>query len=131
MIDVETYIFNAVYDEVAALCARNGFKSISTPNPTVFPTVTLFEMDNRTDYRRESTMQGEDYAILTYEAHVYALTKNECRKVFKALDDGLVSLNLTRMSGAYSPSQTNTKVHEYVARYRVETDSEGNLYRTS
>lgn len=131
MIDVEQYIFNAVYDEVAALCAKNGFKSISTPNPTVFPTVTLFEMDNRTDYRMESTKAGEDYAILTYEAHVYALSKSECRKVFKALDEGLIRYNLTRMSGAYSPSQTNTKVHEYVARYRVKADAEGVLYRTT
>ena len=129
MIDVEQYIFNALYDTVAPLCANNSFKSISVPNPTVFPTVTLFEMDNRTDYDRESNSEGEDFAILAYEAHVYANSKMECRKVFKTLDEEMLKLNMTRLSGTFSPSNTNTKVHEYVARYRVGADAEGNLYR--
>ena len=129
MIDVENEIFNAVYDMVAPLCAKNSFKSVSTPMPTAFPAVALFEMDNATDTVRRSTQTDEDYADLTYEAHIYATTKAESRKVFKALDDALMKLNMNRMSGDFTPSQTNTKVHEYVARYRVKVDQDGNLYR--
>ena len=129
MVDVENLIFNAAYPDVAPLCAKNGYRSIHTPTPTVFPTVTLFEMDNRTVSQRRSSNMAEEYALLTYEAHIYATSKAECRKVFAALDNRLTRLNLNRMSGAYAPSTSNTKAHEYVARYRVEADQNGTLYR--
>lgn len=129
MIDVEQYIFNAVYGDVAPLCAKNGFKGVHTPNPTVFPTVTLVEMKNVTDYRLRSTAADEDYATLTYETHVYATSKAECRKIFKALDDKLARLNMSRISGDYTPNQSNTKVHEFIARHRVNVDQEGHLFR--
>lgn len=129
MIDVELEVFNAVYDNVAPLCAKNGFKSIHTPSPTVFPTVTLFEMDNRTDRDRNSTSDFEDYAELTYEAHVYANTKAECRKVFAALDEALAQYNFNRFSGTYVPNLNNAKVHEYVARYQVRVGHDGCLFR--
>ena len=129
MIDVENYIFNELYEDIAPLCAKNCFRSVSTPNPTAFPTVTLFEMDNRTDSDMNSNTPDDDYAILTYEAHVYALTKQKAREVFAALDGRLQSLNMGRLSGAFSPNNANTKVHEYVARYRVKVDTNGVLYR--
>lgn len=129
MIDVELDVFNAVYDVVAPLCAKNGFRSVHTPSPTVFPTVTLFEMDNRTDRNRNSTSDFEDFAVLTYEAHVYATSKAECRSVFAALDDALTHRNFNRFSGAYTPNLNNSKVHEYVARYQVRVSHDGCLSR--
>ena len=129
MIDVELDVFNAVYDDVAPLCATNGFKSVYTPNPTVFPTVALFELDNRTDRDRNSTSDFEDFADLTYEAHVYATTKAECRSVFVALDEALARHNFNRFSGTYVPNLTNAKVHEYVARYQVKVSHDGCLSR--
>lgn len=129
MIDVEQEIFNAVYDDVAPLCARNGFRSIHTPSPTVFPTATLFELDNRTDPDRNSTSEFEDYAELTYEAHIYANTKAACRTVFKALDDAMTRLNFNRFSGTFIPNLTNVQVQEYVARYKVRVSDDGCLSR--
>lgn len=129
MIDVELHIFNAVYDDVAPLCASNGFRSVHTPSPTVFPTVTLFELDNRTDRDRNSTSNFEDFADLTYEAHVYATTKAECRSVFAALDEALAKYNFNRFSGTYVPNLTNAKVHEYVARYQVRVSNDWCLSR--
>lgn len=129
MIDVEMEIFNAVYDDVAPLCAKNGFRSVHTPTPTVFPTVTLVEMDNRTDRNRRSTSDHEDFAELTYEAHVYATTKAKCREVFSALDEALARYNFNRFSGAYAPDLGNTQVYEYVARYQVRVSHDGCLSR--
>ena len=127
MIDVEVDIFNAVYDDVVPLCAK--FLSVHTPSPTVFPTVTLFEIDNRIDRKRNSTSDFEDFAELTYEAHVYANSKAECRSVFKALDQALARYNLNRFSGAYNPNLQNAQVHEYVARYQVRVSNDGCLSR--
>lgn len=129
MIDVEKYIFNKLYGDIAPLCGKNGFKGVSSPNPTVFPSVSLYEMDNRTDHEMNSNTLDDDYAILTYEAHVYAQTKQKARDVFMELDRRLQQLNMSRMSGDFTPSNTNTKVHEYVARYRVKVDQNGVLYR--
>lgn len=129
MIDVELEVFNAVYDDVAPLCAKNGFRSVHTPSPTVFPTVTLVEMDNRTDRTRRSTSDFEDFADLTYEVHVYANSKAECRSVFVALDNALARYNFNRFSGTYVPNLNNSKVHEYVARYQVRVSHDGCLSR--
>ena len=131
MIDVELDVFNAVYNDVAPLCARNGFRSVYTPNPTAFPTVTLYEMDNRTDRKLNSTSDFEDFAVLTYEAHVYATSKAECRTVFSALDEALTRRNFNRFSGAYTPNLNNSQVHEYVARYQVRVSNDGCLSRVT
>ena len=129
MIDVENYIFNAAYDDIAPLCAKNGYRSVQGQVPTVFPAVNLYEMDNRINTELWSNSGSDDYAILTYEAHVFATTKAECRKVAKALDDKLIRMNMTRLSGAYSPNTANSKVFEFVARYRAGVDENGVLYR--
>ena len=129
MIDVESYIFNAAYDDIAPLCAKNGYRSVQGQVPTLFPAVNLYEMDNRINTDLWSNSGSDDYAILTYQAHVFATTKAECRKVAKALDDKLIRMNMTRMSGAYSPNTANSKVFEFVARYRVGVDENGVLYR--
>ena len=129
MIDVESYIFNAAYDDIAPLCAKNGYRSVQGQVPTVFPAVNLYEMDNRINTNLWSNSGSDDYAILTYEAHVFATTKAECRKVAKALDDKLIRMNMTRLSGAYSPNTANSQVFEFVARYRVGVDENGVLYR--
>ena len=129
MIDVESYIFNAAYDDIAPLCAKNGYRSVQGQVPTVFPAVNLYEMDNRINTELWSNSGSDDYAILTYEAHVFATTKAECRKVAKALDDKLIRMNMTRLSGAPSPNTANSKVFEFVARYRVGVDENGVLYR--
>ena len=129
MIDVESYIFNAAYDDIAPLCATNGYRSVQGQVPTVFPAVNLYEMDNRINTELWSNSGSDDYAILTYEAHVFATTKAECRKVAKALDDKLIRMNMTRLSGAYSPNTANSKVFEFIARYRVGVDENGVLYR--
>ena len=99
--------------------------------PTVFPTVTLFELDNRTDRERNSTSDFEDFSLLAYEAHIYATSKAKCREVFKALDEALARYNFNRFSGAYTPNLTNSQVHEYVARYQVRVSNDGCLSRVN
>ena len=129
MIDVESMIFNELYGEISLLCARNGFRSVPGQVPTAFPAVNLYEMDNRTNQRLDSTYPGEDFSILTYQVHVFAKSKAECRKIAGVLDDRLNRMNMTRLSGAYSPNLGNSEVIECVARYRVGADENGVLYR--
>lgn len=129
MIDFEVQIFNAVHSSVAPLCAKNAFRSVHTPVPTVFPTATLYELSNVTDRVRRSTSTTEDFAVITYQAHVYAQSKAECRSVFSALDNAMIRLGFNRFSGDFTPNTANSKVFEYIARYQAEIDPSGVIYR--
>lgn len=129
MIDYEADIFNAVYPNVAPLCARNSFRNIHVPVPSAFPAACLFEMRNSTDLRRRTGNAVEDFAVVTYEAHAYAMTKPECKEVFNALDSRMLALGFNRISSDQIPNQSNTQVFEYVARYQAEIDQNGVVYR--
>lgn len=129
MIDYETEIFNAVYPDVAPLCAKNGFKSVHVPVPSAFPAACLFEMRNVTDTRRRTGNAKEDFAIITYEAHAYATDKAKCKEVFNALDSTMVLIGFNRISSDQIPNQSNTTVFEFVGRYQAEIDQNGVIYR--
>ena len=129
MIDCENAIFNAVHPYVSPLCAKNAFRNIHTPVPSVFPSATLFEMSNTTDRTRQTGNPMEDFVIVTYEAHAYALSKAECKEVFGALDETMIRLGFLRMGGTISNNPKDTKVFEYIARYQAEFDRYGTIYR--
>ena len=130
MIDYEVKIFNRVHAKVAPLCAKKKFTStIITDLPTAFPAASLIEMDNTTIRRRQSSTPTENYALITYQADIYATSKSDCRKVFAALDDAMIALNFSRMGGQYINQPDNPKIFRYAARYEAEIDSEGNIYR--
>ena len=130
MIDAEVKIFNRVYAKAAPKCAKGKFVStIITEEPTGFPAASLIEMDNSTVRSRQSSTPKENFAVITYVLEVYATTKSKCREVYATVDDEMIAMNFSRMSGQYVNNAGNTKVFRYVARYEAEIDSEGNLYR--
>ena len=130
MIDAEVKIFNRVHAKAAPLCAKGKFVStIITQEPTGFPAASLIEMDNSTVRSRQSSTPKENFAVITYVLEVYATTKSKCREVYATVDDEMIAMNFSRMSGQYVNNAGNTKVFRYVARYEAEIDSEGNLYR--
>ena len=131
MIDFETKIFNRVHKKAAPLCAKNQFVSTQVRKPTGFPAAALVEMDNSTVRNRQSSTPVENYANLMYQLDVYALSKAECKKVFAAVDDEMISMNFDRMSGRYIDNPDNTKVFRYTARYEAMIDPDGNIYRRS
>lgn len=129
MIDFETAIFNKVYPSVAPLCAKNGFRSTPPTTLSSFPTAVLYEMSNTTDTRRRGNGLVEEYAIVAYQVHVFAQSREKCREVFSALDEAMTGIGFMRFSGTYTPNMGNTKVVEYIARYRAEIDRNGVIYR--
>ena len=132
MIDYEVKIFNAVHAKVAPLCASKKFVStVITKEPTSFPAASLIEMDNRTVRSRQSSTPKENYAQVTYQLDVYAKSKKECKSVYAAADEVMISMNFSRMGGQYVNNLDNAKVFRYVARYEAVIDPEGNIYRVS
>ena len=132
MIDYEVKIFNMAYNAAAHLCANKKFVSTILTSPlTSFPAASLIEMDNATIRRYQSSTPVENFALITYQLEVYATTKSECRTVYAAVDEAMIAMNFSRISGMYINNPDNTKVFRYVARYEAVVDPDGNLYRRS
>ena len=129
MIDVETHVFDYVYEAVSPLVPSGCFKSVYVPNPSKFPFATLMEMDNTTDTKRLSSSSEEEYAIVTYEANVYAQDKFDCREVMDALDTAMTKLGFTRLSMSFIPNLADSTIFRITARYRAEADQNNVIYR--
>lgn len=129
MIDVEVDIFDRVHAAVAPLCARNRFVSRPIQEYVKLPAASLYEMDNRTVLRRQSSTPAENYAQLVYQFEAVAETRAECRAIFQAADNAMTAMNFTRTSGTWIPYANGANVERYVARYEAAADADGHLYR--
>lgn len=129
MIDVEKRVFDYVYPSVSALVPEGCFTSQFVSNPATFPFATLMEMDNITYTRHRGSADAEEYAIVTYEANVYAQTKSECRAVMDALDTAMDQLNFTRLSMLFVPNLQDNTLFRLTARYQAVADGNNVMYR--
>lgn len=129
MIDIEADVFNRVYESVAPLVPQGCFKSVYVPNPPKFPFATLMEMDNFTDKANRSSALDEEYAVVTYEANVYATDKFDCRDVMNALDTEMLRLGFQRLSMQFIPNLADNTIFRYTSRYQATTDQNKVIYR--
>lgn len=129
MIDIEADVFDRVYESVAPLVPIGCLKSVYVPNPSKFPFATLMEMDNLTDRANRSSAMDEDYAIVTYEANVYAMDKFECKDVMNALDTAMVRMGFVRISCQFVPNLADNTIFRYTARYQAVADANKVIYR--
>ena len=129
MIDIEADVFNRVYESVAPLVPQGCFKSVYVPNPPKFPFATLMEMDNFTDKANRSSALDEEYAVVTYEANVYATDKLDCRNVMNALDTEMLRLGFHRLSMQYVPNIADATIFRYTSRYQAVTNTNKVIYR--
>lgn len=131
MIDVEVAVFDAVYSAVSPLVPAGCFKSAYVPNPTKFPFATLMEIDNYADRAMRSSSDTEEYAIVTFEANVYAMDRPGCRNVMNALDNAMTALGFTRLSMGSIPNLADASIFRMTAKYRAEADGDNVIYRHS
>ena len=129
MIDVEMRVFDYVYSSVASLVPAGCFTSQFVANPAAFPFATLMEMDNITDTRHRGTADDEEFAIVTYEANVYAMSKSECRAIMDAIDTALGRLNFTRMSMLFVPNLQDNTIFRLTGRFQAAADANNVMYR--
>ena len=129
MIDVEYDVFDYVYPYVSDLLPEGGFKSEFVPEPAVLPHATLIEMDNYTNRATRSSSDEEEYAVVTYEANVYALDKATCREIMSGIDQALTSLNFERLSMRFISNLADTSIYRYVARFRAMANKDKSMFR--
>lgn len=129
MIDVENAVFDYCYPSVAPLVPEGCFRSVYVPSPPKFPFATLMEIDNQTYDGMRGTAVDEEYAVVTYEANVYAEDKAECRTVIDALDRAMVTLGFTRTSLSFIPNLADSTLFRCTGRYRAAADANNVIYR--
>ena len=131
MIDYEVNIFNEVYQSVHSMCAGGKCSSVYNPSPTAFPAGALYELSNVTVKKRQSSTPVENYARVMYQLDCYGRTKAECRALYKAADDKMISLGFDKVGGDYLDNYDNINVFRYSATYEADIDNDGVIYRPS
>lgn len=129
MIDVEQGVFAHVATAVSGLLAPGCFRSVYVPSATKFPCATLMETDNASSVYQLSSADHEEFALLTYEANVYAMSKGECRAVMDAIDTAMTKLGFTRTMMQFVPNLADNMIFRYIARYQAEAGHDGIIYR--
>ena len=127
--DFEEDVFNAVYPVMENLLPVGNFRSEEVPEPESFPLCTLIRMDSRPDWTRRSTASEEDLTVETYEAHAYALSMSECRKIMNTLAYRMDQMHFERLSMGPVLNGNDIRISHIVARFSHRIDGRGYMYR--
>lgn len=130
MIDIEIDIYDAVHGMLEAASYTGSMSSEFVPVVSTFPSVSLVEMGQYPDTRRQTQSGTECFAVLSYEAQVYALNKNECRATAAAVDNAMIALGFTPDGSGmqFIRNLEDPTIFRMVGRYTAETDGR-NIFR--
>lgn len=129
MIDVENDVFDYVYRALEGIVPEGCISAEYDPAPPALPFVTLIEIDNYTDLNKRGTAETEEYAILSYEANVYAESKQQCKCIANLLDEAMARLNFSRLSMQQVTNLADPTIHRMVGRYRAEANPDKTMFR--
>ena len=130
MNDYETDVFNAVYDVIVPdLIPEGNFRSEYTPVFESFPAGTLIRMDSFPDWQRESTSDNEDFTNDTYEAHIYALSMDECKTIANTFAERMRQMNFRRLTMRPVLNGNDINISQIVMRFDHKIDNMGFMYR--
>lgn len=139
MIDVEDAIGVKVRDAlIAEHTADPSFPntidvtSVYVKAPATLPHVSVIETDNYTD-NGSMDSDGEVLGVLTYEVNVYSALetgrKHEARRIMKVVDKAMTRMNFRRIAMQPVDNLMDATVYRIFARYQVNVDELGTLYR--
>lgn len=130
MIDYSNEIFNAVATDLRS--AYEGIKVVGeyVASPTVFPTVTLDEIQNIPAHL-DSAVQHK-YAEVLYRAQIFCNgsgKRAKARKIYGAVAQRLSSMGLVAVSYTTTPAIYNSEVYCITGTFRGVIDRDGVIYR--
>lgn len=132
MIDVETQIFDKVYNAVIAVYPNADVVSETVLAPSAFPCVSLEEADNYSKRNTRDSGSNENHVDVMYELNVYTNKtvgkKAECKAIFALVDNTLLSLGFTRTSKTPVSMDDSTK-YRLTGRYIATVSKNEIIYR--
>ena len=133
MIDIESEVFGTVANKLREAFPKLAISGEYVRAPSVFPHVSLIEMDNVALGRTQTSSCNENHAVLMYEANVYSNKrtgkKTECRAIAAALDEAMQSIGFTRSTFMAIPNMNDSTVYRIVARYKAVVSKDKTIYR--
>ena len=131
MIEKSNEIFHAVATDLRSLYA--GIKVVGeyVATPTVFPTVTLDEIQNIPTHLDSSA--ENKFAEVLYRVQVFSNSpegkRAQARSIYGAVDAKMQALGLLAVSYSTTPAIYNSEIYCITATYRGVIDRNGVIYR--
>lgn len=131
MIDKSNEIFNAVATDLRSL--YSGIKVVGeyVATPTVFPTVTLDEIQNIPAHLDNSS--ENKFAAVVYRVQVFSNSPDgkraQARSIYGAVDAKMQALGLLAVSYSTTPAIYNSEIYSITATYHGVIDRNGVIYR--
>ena len=131
MIDKSSEIFNAVATDLRSLYP--GIKVVGeyVATPTVFPTITLDEIQN-IPVHLDSASENK-FADVLYRVQIFSNSpegkRAQARSIYGALDVKMQALGLLAVSYSTTPAIYNSEIYSITATYRGVIDRNGVIYR--
>ena len=131
MIDKSNEIFNAVATDLRSL--YSGIKVVGeyVATPTVFPTVTLDEIQNIPTHLDSGS--ENKYAEVLYRVQVFSNSPDgkraQARSIYGTVDAKMQALGLLAVSYSTTPAIYNSEIYSITATYRGVIDRNGVIYR--
>lgn len=133
MIDLETEIFNEVSAKVREKYPSIFMAGEYVKSPSVFPCISLVEVDNATFKNTQTTDSQENHAAVMYELNVYSNKvkgkKAECKEIAAFIDELLMGLNFTRTMLEPVPNEDSATIYRMLGRYRAVISKNKTIYR--
>lgn len=131
MIDKSNEIFNAVATDLRSL--YSGIKVVGeyVATPTVFPTVTLDEIQNIPTHLDSGS--ENKFAEVVYRVQVFSNSPDgkraQARSIYGAVDGKMQALGLLAVGYSTTPAIYNSEIYSITATYRGVIDRNGVIYR--
>lgn len=122
MIDIESKVFDTVYNAVHTAFPEARIDAGYIEQSATFPAISVVETNNVPVASKNTDDNSENYTRLYYEVNIYtndsSTAKSEARAIVKVVDDAMKSLKFYRTLVRQLPNQDRTIFRLY-ARYEV------------
>lgn len=133
MINAENEIYDNVYDSVKAKFPNVNMTGEYVKSPSMFPHLSLIEMDNTAYTRTQTSTEYENHADVMYEVNVYSNKtkgkKTECKEIMSVVDSVMLFLGFTRTMLQPIPNMDDATIYRMTARYKAVISKDKQIFR--
>ena len=132
MIDISNEVYTLIKNALNAYDEHIGTSSVYVNAPSVYPFVSVEEIDNMVYFDTSDCCNIENHAEIQYEINIYTkdpLKKSKAYEILQVVDTLLGSYNLMRRSKNDFQETNNETIYHIILRYSGVVSKEHTIYR--
>ena len=132
MIDISNELYTLVKNALNAYDSAIGTSSVYTNTPSIYPFVSVEEIDNMVDAETSDSCHLENHAIVQYEINIYAkdpYKRSKAYEILQVVDSLLGSYNFVRESKNDFQEGNNETTYHIILRYSAVVSKDHTIYR--